>query len=444
MKKLFTIIFYLTSFLVFSQNFRVPFRSKALWGFADQTGKIKVTPKYDSVSIDNENFRWFVYKNNKAGIIDSSGNEKLAVEYDSIERKPLHSTDNDFYLLKKNKRGYADINGKIIFPCEYKDIVACDEILIGKISNFFVKKENEDLWELQDYSQATQINQIQEFKSFYTGNYKIKKGNKWGFYNVSLKKWIFNTEYDEIGSLSYKDFYERKKEYSEYKYFAKKGDIYYLCTKDFKITEFKNAYEDFFEDKKSSAQIYSAFTDSEEAEKKSLTQNSSDLSKTYKLGSYYGGPNQIKIIQEKNKFGMQIFYASEVKNILPKYEEIQLIVEGGSYRNEIALFRKKDKWGIFDLKRFVWITDIFYNDIALSKIRNILLIKDKNNIGILEINDGRTDFDTEFIPPMYDKLITIRYVRSMDDNYKSFNVYFFNKNGKIYPVGMNGVQFYQD
>lgn len=444
MKKLFTFILYLTSFLALSQNFRVPFRLKNLWGFSDQTGNIKVTPKYDSVSIDNENFRWLVYKNNKAGIIDSSGNEKLAVEYDSIERKPLHSTDNDFYLFKNNREGYADINGKIIFPCEYKEIVACNEILIGKISNFFVKKQNEDLWELQDYSRGTHINQIQEFKNFYNGNYKIKKENKWGFYNVSLKKWIFNAEYDEIRSLTYKDFYERKKEYSEYKYFARKGDVYYLCSEDFKIAEFKNAYEDFFEDKKSSAQIYSTFANSGEAEKKSLTQNSSDLSKTYKLSSHYGGPNQIKITQEKNKFGMQIFYTSEVKNILPKYDEIQLIADGGYYRNEIALFRKKDKWGIFNLKKFVWIADVSYNDVALSKIRNILLIKDKNNIGILQINDGRTDFDTEFIPPLYEKLMKIGYARSMDDNYKSFYVYFFNKNGKIYPVGMNGIKFYQD
>ncbi|RZJ49013.1 MAG: WG repeat-containing protein, partial [Chryseobacterium sp.] len=120
MKILLTVVFYSFSFLVYSQNFRVPFRSKNLWGFADQKGKIKVSPKYDSVSIDNENFRWLVYKNNKTGVIDSSGNEKLPVEYDSIERKTLHSQDNDFYIFKNKKIGYADIDGKIIFPCEYK------------------------------------------------------------------------------------------------------------------------------------------------------------------------------------------------------------------------------------------------------------------------------------------------------------------------------------
>ncbi|MBB4807582.1 hypothetical protein HNP38_002888 [Chryseobacterium defluvii] len=445
MKKLFILIFYLISLLIYSQEFRIPFRSKNLWGFADKTGKIKVTPKYDSVSISNDNLRWFVYKNNKTGVIDSSGNEKLATEYDSIERKPLHSRDNDFYLFKNKKTGYADIGGKIIFPCDYKEIVACNEILIGKISNFFIQRENGSFWELQGYNHDIQINQIQEFENFYEGNYSIKKNNKWGFYNVSLKKWIFNAEYDEIGSLHYKDFYEKKKEYSDYRYFAKKGDTYYLCTEDFKIAEFKNKYDDFFEDKRSAAKTYSTvFRDSGEPEKKSFTQNNSDFSKVYRLSSYSGGPGQIKILHEKNKFGLQIADPYEEKKILPKYDEIQLIAEGGSHRNEVAFFRKKDKWGIFDLKKFVWVTEVAYNDIILSKIRNILLVKDKKNIGLFEINDGRTDFDTQFIPPIYEKFSTIQYARSLDDNYKSFHVYFFIKNGKIYPVGMNGVQFYQD
>lgn len=444
MKKLFILFFYLISIFIYSQSFRIPFRSKNLWGFADQTGKIKASPKYDSVSINNENFRWFVYKNNKVGVIDSSGNEKLAVEYDSIERKPLHSQDNDFYLFKNKRKGYADITGKIIFPCDYKDIVACDEIRIGKISNFFIKKENENSWELQDYSHTTQINQIQEFKNFYNGNYTIRKGNQWGFYNVSLKKWIFNAEYDEIGSLSYKDFYEKKKEYSDYKYFAKKGDVFYLCTKDFKIAEFKNKYEDFFENKRSSAETYEVYTDIGKAEKKSLTQNNSNFSSTYKLSSYYGGPGQIKILQEKNKFGFQVLGIYEEKKVPPAYDEIQLIFEGGAYQNDIAFFRKKDKWGIFNLKKFVWVTEVSYNDITLSDIRNILLIKNKNKVGLFEINDGRIDFDTQFIPPVYDKFSTIQYARSLDHTYKSFHVYFFHKNNKIYPVGMNGVQFYQD
>ena len=142
MKKLFILFFYLISIFIYSQSFRIPFRSKNVWGFADQTGKIKVSPKYDSVSINNENFRWFVYKNNKIGVIDSSGNEKLAVEYDSIERKPLHSQDNDFYLFKNKRKGYADITGKIIFPCDYKDIVACTaETPIFEVAKMMAKQK---------------------------------------------------------------------------------------------------------------------------------------------------------------------------------------------------------------------------------------------------------------------------------------------------------------
>jgi hypothetical protein len=445
MKKLYILFFVFTIIFSYSQNFRIPYRVKDLWGFADKTGKIIVTPKYDSVSIENDNFRWFVYKKHKIGVIDSLGDEKLLPEYDSIQRKPLHSKDNDFYLLKESKKGYADINGKIIFSCHYNNIVACDEMLIGKISNFFTQKEKGNLWELKDYKNTTLMNNIQEFKSLYNGNYKIKIDNKWGFYNVTLKKWIFNPDYDQIEYLDYKDFYKKKKEYSDYKYFAKKGQTYFLLTEDFKVSEFKNEFSDFFEYIKTSGDVYSVFTGSDESEIKSLTKPNTELSKVYNFSYYYkNDPRYLKITENKNKFGVQVSYGYDIKNTPTEFDEIQLINNGGSYGNSVAFVRKKIKWGIFNLKDFALISNISYQEIILSKKRNIIFIKDKNKIGLYEINDDRSDFKSQLIAPAYDKFVTLNYARSLDYEYKSFNVYFLSKNGKLCPVGINGVEFYQD
>lgn len=255
MKKIIVIISLFFCGIYFCQNFNIPYRKGSLWGFSDKFGKIKIEPKYDSVSIDFDNYRWIVFKNKKTGVVDSLGNEKLSVEYDSIYRNPLHSTDNDFYLWKGEKKGYSDIDGKIMFACNYKDIVACDEMLFGKTFNFFIQKDKGDLWELQDYSHQILISRIQEFKNLYKGNYKIKINNKWGFYNVTLKKWILQPEFENIDKL-HKEDYIPKKEIIGFKFYGKKENTYFLITEDFNTKEFNSNYDDFFEAQTASSEIY--------------------------------------------------------------------------------------------------------------------------------------------------------------------------------------------
>ena len=442
MKKRLFLLLFLLSLFSNAQNFRIPYRIKNLWGYADQKGKIIVSPKYDSVAVENDNFRWFVFKNNKMGVIDSLGNEKLAVEYDSIERKPLHSQDNDFYLTKNNKKGYADINGVIIFPCDYDQIEACNEMYIGKILHFFVKNEVENAWTLQDYYKKTLLTDIQQFKSLHDGNYKIQVKNKWGFYNVSLQKWILLPEYDDIDYLDH-DF-DKKKEYAQFKYFAKKDNIYQLITEDFKIEKYQKPYLDFFEAEKTSGSnsVYSTY---ENGDIKIVTISKPKQSSVYHFDrNERTDPTKLQITEKKGKYGLQVTYNYETKDLPPKYDEIK-ILSNGSYNNrEIVLLKKKDKYGIFSMKTFSMLTDIVFSNISLHKSQSIIILHDKNKIGLYQFDDGRNDFPTTVIMPDYDKFVRRDYARSLDEKYRSFEVYYFKKNNKTCIVGMNGMQFFAD
>lgn len=449
MRKLLLIIsiFFLGTSFCLSQKFNVPFRKGNLWGFSDKSGKLKIEPKYDSVSIDYDNYRWIVFKDGKTGVVDSLGNEKLRVDYDSIYRNSLHSTDNDFYLLKGDKKGYSDIDGKIIFDCEYNNIIACDAMLFGKTYNFFIQKDKGDLWELQDYGHQVLISQIQEFKNLYKGNYKIKINNKWGFYNVTLKKWILNPEFEIIERL-YKEDYTLKKENVDFKFYGKNGNTFFLIAENFNTKEFNSNYDDLFEVKKASNEIYESpfgLTGRKGYEKQLITGENFEEGKKFILDR-----NVISLIKKKNKFGLiyNIWESSFPKELEPVYDEIYLlnnkINETDYFSKNIVLIKNKKRWIIFDLEKFEPISSQTFEEIEIPENLNqiFFILKSKGLIGIFDYDDRKKA--NILIQPQYNKFNIVRSARSIDENYNSFKVYYFIKNGKICPVGENGIEFYLD
>ena len=428
-----------------AQNFRLPYREGKLWGYADQNANVMVKPKYDSVSIQEYNFRWFVYKNNKVGIIDSLGKEILLPKYDSIDRNPLHSQDTDYYVFNNKKVGYSDINGKLILDLEYDQIHACSTLRLGKKSNFITKQNTSNLWELKDITQTTILSNIQEFRDFHHGIYAFKINNKWGLYNVLFHKWILEAEYEKIDYLDYEDFYEKKQEFEKYRLYAKKGKTYTLCTNTFDIANFEMNYADFFEKNERQGSIYATVPSGiSDIKIISLSESKNEVFRFYSTDR--SKLQEANLVEKNKKYGLKLYFKNQPsKEIDAEYDEIKLLTDGENYYNsQIALVRKKKKWGILDIKSQNLVTPITYDAINTSKNPRILILTLNKNIGIFAVEHNHNDYQSCWVKPEYDSFEGYDSARSLDEKYQSYIVYYFKKNGRICPVGKNGLKFYKD
>jgi WG containing repeat len=159
MSKLFlTGFIFLNFFYSFSQQPRilVPFRLGNKWGYSDTLGKIKIEPKYDSVSLFNyersgndvianvvlkgkpmvindkgktivppkydeiriisvlEGLHFYVFKNNKWGVFEN-GKELIAPIYDYLNVEP----GVQYRVGRNNNEGLIDSKGKLVIPVNY-------------------------------------------------------------------------------------------------------------------------------------------------------------------------------------------------------------------------------------------------------------------------------------------------------------------------------------
>jgi len=99
------------------------------YGFADFNAKVIVTPRYDYIVEETDNY--VIVKNgDKFGLLDKiNGKEILPCLYNDItvvgkEEKTIYTTLQNTYfsLMINNKWGVANTNGKIIVPIEYDNI----------------------------------------------------------------------------------------------------------------------------------------------------------------------------------------------------------------------------------------------------------------------------------------------------------------------------------
>lgn len=117
----------------------------------------------------------------------------------------------------------------------------------------------------------------------------------------------------------------------------------------------------------------------------------------------------------------------------------------GKYDSKFALVKSKNKWQFFNIIKNELISNITFDSYDIHKrFNNILLLKNKNKIGLYQLEDGRDAEISAIVEPIYDSFENFKYITSNDREYHSFNLYYFKKDGKLCPVGMNGIKFYQD
>lgn len=87
-----------------------------------------------------------VQKEGKYGLINLSGKELLAIEYDEI--KAIPGIENSFKVKKDGKYGIADSDGKLVISTQYADI----DLLGGDNKLGFIIKNDAGMYGIVDYS----------------------------------------------------------------------------------------------------------------------------------------------------------------------------------------------------------------------------------------------------------------------------------------------------
>ena len=134
-----------------------------------ETGKELLGLKYDRVKyLQNEN-KFYIYVDNKVGLIDADGTMIISPkDYDSIE---TFDVDKNLYLVQEDgKYGLLNLEGNPVLHSDY------DQIGISDIEEFDIESTtNENLW--------------------FDKIIPIKQGSVWGLYNIERKEIVLPMNY---------------------------------------------------------------------------------------------------------------------------------------------------------------------------------------------------------------------------------------------------------
>jgi hypothetical protein len=438
---------FLLSLEALGQYFFIPYRKGNFWGYADQNGKIIIQPKYDDVETNGDNFRWQVLKNGKIGVIDQLGNEIIPLEYDSIFRRPVNSSLNEFEVYKEGKIGYFDIKGKEILPAEYVALEKCSHIFSDNQFNFLVKKRHATNWTLIDKTQKFYVDGIEDCQNYYDGIYAFKTRSGWGIYDVLNKQWKVEADFDSIGYLDNLDWKEPAEEFKKYKYFATKGDKITLITKDFESAVFENRNRlDFMVDWSHDTVGLEEDPYIEPMVLVLVTNLEFNSDSKYNLSNPRLSPKSfVQMKVEKRSYIINVTNSEGSRDLSMKFDKVKLISVGNStYDRRVAIVSLNGKWGVYSLREDKLVVPIEFDEPKLSEqYRDIIILSKKGKVGAYMIPDNRTQFS---IPTeaQYDALESVQGISPIFQSYNIFQVYFMVKDGKSCPVGYNGVKFYED
>ena len=160
--------------------------------------KIEAIANYDkNKNIWYEDNVFKVQKNGKYGLVNYSGKELLALEYDSIN--PINGIENSLIIEKSGKYGLCDDLGNILIEPNYKRI---DKIGEDHKNGYIVVNE-ENKYGIIGFDKKVILEQkYEEVKGVCgEGLYVIKENGKYVIVNKSGEK-VINKSYDDILSIN--------------------------------------------------------------------------------------------------------------------------------------------------------------------------------------------------------------------------------------------------
>ncbi len=157
-----------------------------------------------------------------------------------------------------------------------------------------------------------------------------------------------------------------------------------------------------------------------------------------------------EVVELDTKRGMILKYYNTkftkvVDTIPPIYDEIKVLQCSGDY----YFLKKDEKWGIYDLKKRALIIPIEYDSVAIINRQLDIGLYKSGKLGFL----GYSEYGnyTTYIQPEYDSIrtyISIESIKKKNSDleipFGTFGVIWFLREGKICPVGQNGVEFFSD
>lgn len=107
-------------FLSLNENNTYTVKKDEKVGVIDSTGKTVVAFEYDGINVKGGNYH--VEKNSRHGVVKPDGSILIPVEYDSIEIK-----DTQYEVIKNGKHGILASAGTVIIPAEYDKISVLED-----------------------------------------------------------------------------------------------------------------------------------------------------------------------------------------------------------------------------------------------------------------------------------------------------------------------------
>jgi len=157
---------------LFLESGLICFRNKftGKFGVINKGGEIIISPEYDYLFLDNDNFI-IAKENGKYGVIDTQKNIVIPFEYDDIDR----SFEGLFCFKLNEKKGFIDKNNTIIIPAIYDSAYP----FLNGLS--LVTKRNS--WGYIDRQGNEVIKVCQDFDYEKYQPYSYEKKEKWGWYD---------------------------------------------------------------------------------------------------------------------------------------------------------------------------------------------------------------------------------------------------------------------
>lgn len=403
------VLFYSLSF--FSQNpIRIPFRDKHLWGYADQTGRIIIAPKYDSVEI---------------------------------------SPVKDMLKVRLNKKfGFIDFYGKEIMPNNYAEIEECSDNE-NREKYIFVVKET-DHYSLVD-KHITILDNIQEYENLsFERVLKIKMNNKFGIYKQKEGRWLISPDYDSIRFFHRYEVMDgkekiKKPEYTKYYFYGTINDKMHLFDDDWKI---------YKTDKRSKDELYTDRDANQQMEIYSLPESDA---KFESINKFFNNNLEVSIKQkyfpltvEKSNTKYLLLSSGYLEDIIIKTAYDNILFDGKRF----LILEKNKKQGLLDLSQKKMVLDIKYDSIKFGNseefkhtFEDFIIFKNKSKEGVLRMFDKNVK-----LTDLYDGEYVKNYMFSIDTGKKDefgyvliekYFVFQFKKNSQYYFVGEDNRKFFK-
>jgi hypothetical protein len=183
-------------------NGLIPVALQDKWGYINLEGKEVIPCKYDAVYQFGRGGIACVEWNGKKGLIDTKNQIVTPFEYDYLNYETIYlasAQDSKYISASQNEKyGMLDIQGRVVIPCVYDSYMyeytssTEQPIFITQLKGKYgAIDKNENVLIPFEYDELTYGN----------GYYQMKKGQLWGWQNVSTQKAIAPT-YQSIDLLT--------------------------------------------------------------------------------------------------------------------------------------------------------------------------------------------------------------------------------------------------